>query len=65
MELRVRRLSNLQCLLDTEATGHEMFQLIRELFCIYRSITGNGLRRLTGPGLDKAPAWSKGAPGEK
>ncbi|MFZ5981310.1 MAG: TolB family protein [Candidatus Zixiibacteriota bacterium] len=24
-------------------------------------ITGNGARRLTGPGLDKAPAWSKAA----
>ncbi len=25
-------------------------------------ITGNGLRRLTGPGLDRAPAWSKASP---
>jgi len=25
-------------------------------------ITGNGARRLTGPGLDKFPAWSKGTP---
>jgi aminopeptidase-like protein len=45
MHLRVRRLSNLRGLVDTVAAGEEMLELIRELFPICRSVTGNGLRR--------------------
>lgn len=45
MDLHVRRLSNLSSLVDAEAVGAEMVALIRELFPICRSITGNGLRQ--------------------
>src|SRR4029079_4659015 len=45
MDLRVRRLSNLRSLLDPEASGRDIFALIRELFPICRSITGNGFRQ--------------------
>ena len=45
MDLRVRRLSNLRGLVDAVSAGEEMLELIRELFPICRSITGNGLRR--------------------
>src|SRR5262245_27205713 len=45
MDLRVRGLSNLCGLVDTMSAGDEMLELIRELFPICRSITGNGLRR--------------------
>jgi aminopeptidase-like protein len=45
MDLRVRRLSNLRGLVDAVSAGEEMLNLIRELFPICRSITGNGLRR--------------------
>jgi aminopeptidase-like protein len=37
--------SNLRSLVDVESAGSEMFELIRELFPICRSITGDGLRR--------------------
>jgi aminopeptidase-like protein len=45
MDLHVRRLSNLQSLVDAPLAGRDMLALIRELFPICRSITGNGLRR--------------------
>jgi len=38
------RLSNLRSLVDDKSAGSEMLELIRELFPICRSITGNGLR---------------------
>ena len=43
MDLRVRQLSNLRGLVDVSAS-EEMLELIRALFPICRSITGNGLR---------------------
>jgi aminopeptidase-like protein len=45
MDLHVRRLSNLQHLVDLESAGSGMVALIRELFPICRSISGEGLRR--------------------
>jgi aminopeptidase-like protein len=45
MDLRVRPLSNLRGLVNAVSAGEEMLELIRELFPICRSITGNGLRR--------------------
>lgn len=39
------RLSNLRSLVDDKSAGSEMLELIRELFPICRSITGNGLRQ--------------------
>jgi aminopeptidase-like protein len=45
MELRITRLSNLRSLVDEESAGADMLKLIRELFPICRSITGNGLRQ--------------------
>jgi aminopeptidase-like protein len=45
MDLHVRRLSNLQHLVDLESAGGGMVALIRELFPICRSISGEGLRR--------------------
>jgi aminopeptidase-like protein len=45
MDLRVRRLSNLRSHVDAASAGSEMLELIRELFPICRSITGNELRR--------------------
>jgi uncharacterized protein DUF4910 len=38
-------LSHLRSILDVESAGYGMFALIRELFPICRSITGDGLRR--------------------
>ena len=45
MDLHVRRLSNLRSLVDAESTGGELIELVRELFPICRSITGDGLRQ--------------------
>ena len=45
MDLHVRRLSNLRSLVDAELTGGDLIELMRELFPICRSITGDGLRR--------------------
>ena len=45
MDLHVRRPSNLRSLVDTESTGADLIELVRELFPICRSITGNGLRQ--------------------
>ena len=45
MDLRVRRLSNLRSLVDAELTGSDLIGLVRELFPICRSITGDGLRQ--------------------
>jgi aminopeptidase-like protein len=45
MDRLVRRLSNLRNLVDVESAGKDMIALIRELFPICRSITGDGLRQ--------------------
>ena len=45
MDLHVRRLSNLRTLVDVESSGRDMVALIRDLFPICRSITGDGLRQ--------------------
>jgi len=45
MNPRSATLSNLRSLVDVESAGSEMFELIRELFPICRSISGAGLRR--------------------
>jgi aminopeptidase-like protein len=45
MDLHVRRLSNLRSLVDAESMGNDLIELMRELFPICRSITGDGLRR--------------------
>ena len=45
MDLHVRRLSNLRNLVDAESTGGDLIELMRELFPICRSITGDGLRQ--------------------
>jgi len=45
MDLHVKRLSNLRSLVDAESTGSDLIELVRELFPICRSITGDGLRR--------------------
>ena len=45
MDLHVRRLSNLRSLVDAESTGGDLIELMRELFPICRSITGDGLRQ--------------------
>jgi aminopeptidase-like protein len=45
MDLQVRRLSNLRSLVDAESTGSDLIELVRELFPICRSITGDGLRQ--------------------
>jgi len=45
MDLRVSRLSNLRSLGDSESAGGDMLGLIRELYPICRSITGDGLRQ--------------------
>ena len=43
--MELTRLSNLRSLVDQESAGADMLKLIRELFPICRSITGNGLRQ--------------------
>ena len=45
MDLHVRRLSNSRSLVDLESTASDLIELMRELFPICRSITGDGLRR--------------------
>ena len=45
MDLHVKRLSNLRSLVDAESTGSDLIELVRELFPICRSITGDGLRQ--------------------
>jgi aminopeptidase-like protein len=45
MNPRSATLSNVRSLVDVESAGSEMFELIRELFPICRSISGAGLRR--------------------
>jgi aminopeptidase-like protein len=45
MNPRSATLSNVRSLVDVESAGSEMFELIRELFPICRSISGGGLRR--------------------
>ncbi len=45
MDLHVRRLSNLRSLVDGELARRDLIELMRALFPICRSITGNGLRQ--------------------
>src|SRR5690242_21855750 len=45
MDVRIRGLSNVHGLVDAEQIGLDMLGLVRDLFPICRSITGNGVRR--------------------
>jgi aminopeptidase-like protein len=45
MDLHIRRLSKLRTLVDVESGGSDMAALIRQLFPICRSITGDGTRQ--------------------
>ena len=45
MDVRIRDLSNVRSLVDAEQTGSDMFEMVRDLFPICRSITGDGVRR--------------------
>ena len=45
MDVPIRGLSNIRSLVDIEHCGIDMYALVRDLFPICRSITGDGLRR--------------------
>ena len=53
MDVRIRGLSNARDLVDAEQTGLDMFGMVRGLFPICRSITGDEVRR----SLAKLGAW--------
>jgi len=53
MDVRIRGLSNVRGLVDAEQIGLDMLGMVRALFPICRSITGDGVRR----SLDKLGEW--------